>query len=159
MAVNAVQRNEYRSNQASYTKAAGIGALSGLALKYVLPLTQQEKDKSYSDRLDFKRSVKDREIRALRNANPPIPGGDQFLKLYDAHELTAGKVKALGEPGTSQTTGILKGINTAARKFANDAFTAIRKYFRPAGTFIAVGAAVALSTAFVYNVLGKMSEK
>lgn len=158
MAVNAVQRNEYRSNQASYTKAAGIGALSGYALKYVLPLTQQEKDEMNSDKVDFKRFAKMNAIEGITK-DDKVLGRDEFLGLCTNKKLTAGEINALGEPKRTQVFNIIKTINEKARVYAESAFVAIKKHLRPAKTFIAVGAAVALSTAFVYNVLGKMSEK
>jgi hypothetical protein len=48
MAITPVQNNK---NEPSYVKSMAIGALAGYSLKYLLPLTSQEKDDTFKSKL------------------------------------------------------------------------------------------------------------
>lgn len=163
MAVRAIQTNEYKSHQASYTTAAAIGALGGYALKYISPLTKEERDEKSSSGVinSVKKNAKSSEIDAYKNIKDKTPAVDHFVKMSESGQIKAKKIKALGEPLSSQVLEIISNINAKARKMADVASKILNttiKEARPTKTFMGIGAAVALSTAFVYNVLGKISE-
>lgn len=165
MAVDAVQTNN-RTNQASYIKSATVGALSGFALKHILPLTKEEKDAQLSLKLDTEKKAREAklaEIKVIEKNKANIEGADVFIKnLQEPGGINAWKVKALEEPKKSQVLALVSRVNDKAREVKAEGrkiVTAIKKYLRPTKTFVAAGAGVALAVAFVYNVLGKMQEE
>lgn len=164
MAVNAIQKKEYNSHKASYVKAAAAGAVGGYVLKTLLPLNQSEKDDKYvRDYFESsaKRAVKGHEIKVIRNTEKKTEAQIEALKLVDSKDVKISKIKALKEPTKTQVVEIIKGIQEAARgakSIGKKAFVAFTKSIRPTGTFMATGAGLAVATAFVYNVLQKISE-
>lgn len=154
MAVEAVQSNQQKSHQASYIKSAVAGGLGGYALKYVLPLTPQEKDeKFFNDINGVKEILKTKEINEIRKSPLRTDAQDEFVKLIDNNEIKFSKFS--GKTGLIE---FLSHFNMRAREAAKKIVTTYNKDIRPANSFIAIGAGFALATAFVYNVLGKMQE-
>lgn len=163
MAVDAVQKNEYKTQRASYVKAGVYGAVGGYALKGILPLNQEEKDDKFVR--DFVNGAlgaqKSKRIDNIRNLKEKTAAQDEFIKLVDNKPISASKVKGYQEPLKSQILEVIAGVNDAARElksFSQKAIVALTKLLRPSKTFMAAGAGIAIATAFVYNVLGKISE-
>jgi len=165
MTVNAIQKNEYKSQKMSYLKSAAIGGLSGYALKYALPIMKHEKDDRYNSYLDeLKNKVKESKlnaVEAIRNSQNKTLATDSFISLFDKNEVKMSKIKALESPLSSQVLGIVTQINDAGREVkacGKETLKALTKHIRPTKTFVAVSAGIAVTTAFIYNTIGKLSE-
>jgi hypothetical protein len=166
MTVNAINTNDNKRKNASYLKAITIGGASGYVLKHILPITPQEKDERYSLFLhDLKRQTRDaklKEIGAIRNSQTRTLAEDAFISLIDKKEITVSKVREIPEPTASSVLKIIAQVNEhgrIAKETAKEVFTAVTKHIRPTTTFLGMGAGVAVATAFVYNTLGRFSEK
>lgn len=159
MTVNAVRSSE-DPHHTSYLKSFTLGALTGYALKYVLPLTPQEKDDAYMRRLDAiknnARNIRLKKIEILRAKESKDKAEELFLKLNDA-----GKLKNLGEQNLpehllSKVIEIRAKINNSALLVLDKgrrSLVALTKSIRPTGTFILTGAAVGLLIAFGNNII------
>jgi len=165
MTVNAIQKNEYTSQKMSYLKSALIGGLSGYALKYALPITQHEKDERYSFYLEqLKNQVREsklKTIEAIRNSQPKTLETDNFIRLVDKKEVKISKIKALESPLSSQVGEIVNLVNDKGREvraYGKETLKALTKHIRPTKTFVATGAGIAITTAFIYNTIVKLAD-
>ena len=165
MAVNAIQKNENKSQHVSIIKSAAIGGLSGYALKYILPIMPHEKNERFDSFLsELKNQVREtklKEIDAIRNSQTKTLAADKFISLVDKNEVKISKIKALKGPLSGQVMGIITQINDKGREVkacGKETLTALTKHIRPAGTFVTLGASVAVFAAFIHNTLGKFSE-
>ena len=166
MTVNAIKTNESKPKHASYLKAAALGGLCGYTLKHALPVTPQEKDEYFDKFLeDLKKQTnetKQKEINAIRNSQNRTLAEDKFISLVDKNEVKMSKIKEIQEPLASQVMDIITKINDKGRATiasSKEVYKAVTKYIRPANTFIALGAGIALAGAFLYNTLKRFSEK
>lgn len=157
MAVSAV-KNSDRPKKISYLESTAAGILVGYSLKYLLPITSQEKDEHYKSALrKIKENVrinKLEEINALKQ-NPSAPCSDVFLKMYDDKQINISKVKSLQESSARHILNIITRINNNAREAMNiekRALIAKTKDIRPAHIFIIVGGALGLLTATTINI-------
>jgi len=160
MAVSAIQNNNnpnkgYKSK--SYLGSIALGATAGYSLKWLLPLTPQEKDEEYSLKLDkLKSESKLSAIKAASSSNEP--GSDIFTSYIKSKMPYSVFSKDKAEKNI--IFKFIKTVNKKARLLVAEGFKAIVlriKDLRPASVFIATGAAIGLSFAFVSNVINKMS--
>lgn len=164
MAIRAVQTDENRTKHASYTKAAVIGGVGGYALKYLLPITPQEKDDRFGLYLDdLKTHVKEaklKEIEAIRNLPSKTLAEDTFIGLFDKKEVSASRINGLKEPLASGVVDIITRINDkgrVAKESSREIFKAVTKHIRPTSTFVSTGASITLAAAFMYNTLQRLA--
>lgn len=165
MAVSAVQKNQNKPHKINYAGAAVVGSIGGYSLKYLSPLTSQEKnDNYYKYRLNKIKSearlAKESRLIEIRNAKD-CPDAGQFIKMYDKRELKASKIKALKEPLSYQVLDIIRMINNDAREITiqgkKDLKAAI-KSIRSTKTFVLIGMGTSLLTALAFNVYREMSK-
>ena len=166
MSVNAINTNDNKRSDVSYLKALAIGGLGGYALKHILPITQHEKDGRYRLYLDnIKKQVTEtklKEIEAIRNYGNKTLAEDTFINMVDKNEINLPKLRAIQEPTASGVLKIITEVNNKgriAKESAKEVFTIVTKHIRPTKSFFAMGAGVAVATAFVHNTLGRFSDK
>lgn len=160
MEVRVVQTNEYKPKPASYLGGVAIGAMGGYALKYIYPITAQEKDSRFKpfvrDLNKGAREFKHKEIEAIRNAKKKAPGTDVFLKIVDDKSLKnkISAVKKLKGPVKEQVMALLNQVNyKAAEVKANgrELVAAMTKHIRPTSGFILAGAGIGFVGTLIYN--------
>lgn len=163
MAVNAVQKNNTNSTM-SYPKSLAVGAITGFALKWALPLTRQERDSNYNLELSKvkaeAKSAKEKELGAILNAKPKTKATDTFVKLHKANKLTTKEFDKLPETLRAQVITLKARPSYKLKEAYKSGLNKIilgTKDIRPTGIFIATGAAVALAFAFTHNVIKGMS--
>lgn len=165
MAVSAVQKNQNKPHKINYAGAAVVGAIGGYSLKYLSPLTAQEKnDDYYKYRLNKIKSeaklAKEAKLIEIRNAKD-CPDVDQFIKMYDNQQLKASKIKALKEPLSYQVLNLVRMVNNEARETiiqGKKDLKASIKDIRPTKTFVLLGMGISLLTALACNVSREMSK-
>jgi len=87
MVVSPVQNNN--NNKVSYVKSAAIGALAGYSLKYLLPITSQEKDEVFISEMNkIKAKAKGNTLKELE--------GERVLNAYTKSIRPAGTFIFLG---------------------------------------------------------------
>lgn len=165
MAVIPVQKNETKSPSVSYIKSAVIGGLTGYTLKYVLPITKEEKDDFYKSFLEKMHKevteAKAKEIEAIRNTKSRTLAEDAFISIVDKHGVKTSEIKRLKEPLAFDVMKIVSKINEKGKEvktYEKEVFKAITKRIRPTRTFVGIGVTAALATAFARNVVKKLSE-
>lgn len=160
MAITVIQNNSNNnSGRMGYMSSAVLGALSGYSLKWLLPLTTQEKDQNYLDELvQVKRNAwqaREAEIEKIRNEVPKANGADEFISMYDNNKLTSFDIKKVDEPLSGKLTALLERINNAALKVKTEGRENLIfqiKKIRPALTFISIGMGIALGIALIHNI-------
>src|SRR5574344_555731 len=126
MAIQAIQTNDNNSSLATVVKASAVGALTGYATKYVLPITNQEKDATYINELKriraYSKDVKAEIINEIKTLTNRSKAQDEFLKFIDADKKAyKEKIKALGGIDSADAIefkNIITKINDAASKKA-----------------------------------------
>lgn len=157
MAVSAV-KNSDRPKRISYLESTVAGVLAGYALKYILPVTSQEKDEHYIAALKTikanARGAKLEEIAEIKK-NPTSPCSDLFLKMHNNKEIKISKIKSLQESSARHILNIITRINNNAREAINiekRALIAKTKDIRPTHIFIIIGGAVGFLLATTVNI-------
>lgn len=158
MSVNVVRRND--ESHTSYLKSAALGALTGYALKYMLPLTPQEKDDTYVNSLkelkDKAKNIRLAEIEAIRKKEHKSEAEEVFLKIYDAKKLKNLGDQNLSEHLLSKVIEIRAKVNNDALRALNHGkktLEALTKSIRPTSVFVLIGAAIGILAAFGNNIL------
>lgn len=163
MAVSAIQKND-SSSKMSYTKSAAVGAITGYSLKYILPITPQERDARYMAALDQKRALANQSkkdgIQALKSSKTKDEAADKFILLADSKKLKISEIRQTKEPVKSGIFKIIKALNENARiiyRQGLEEVIALTKSIRPAGIFITAGAFAAVAGSFIDNVVNGIS--
>lgn len=157
MAVSAV-KNSDRPKRISYLESTVAGILTGYALKYILPVTSQEKDEHYIAALKtIKKDAKAAKLEEIAEIkkNPSAPCSDIFLKMHNNQELKISKIKSLKESSARHVLNIITRINNNAREAMNiekRALIAKTKDIRPTHIFIIIGGAIGLLIATTVNI-------
>lgn len=172
MEVSVVHKSEYKPKTVSYFNAIAVGALSGYALKYLCPITKQEKEGDYKPSLQElrkqTREAKLAEVKAIKNAKEKAFGTDAFVKLAGKKTFAEMKTEfnSLPKPEQKAVLALLNQVNAkareitkASREFAQNLSSAWLKHIRPTGPFVGAGVGVALIGALIYNVIQRTSAK
>jgi len=169
MAVEAIQLNKHESKRMSYIQSGLIGAAGGYALKQFLPVTRVEKqvkkDEFFSEFKNNVKRAKTKQIEAIRNSAEKTVAQDSFIKMIDGAKTKSDKLKFLKSLDASvakEVKNIISIVNNGAKEvklFNEKILTGVVKQIRPTKTFVATGASFTLATAFVYNILRKISEE
>ena len=159
MSVNAVRQNE--NTPASYLKYLALGAVSGYALKYALPLTAQEKDENFNAELNKIKaraeSIKQKEFEEIRRTpNPHSIAVDTFLRMFKEKKLNESELQKLPEDLFSKVMDLKTRVDSKAQEvlytdLAN--LKIVTKRLRPTSTFIIAGAAIGGAFALIRNIL------
>lgn len=164
MALDAVQKNKNNSGQMSYIKATAIGALTGYSLKYILPISPQEKDENFKTALKNNRlkakKAKLAAIENIKNSKNQSAINDTFIRMYDKKQLKPSLINKLENHLRGGILEIIKTVNEIA-KFeklnGKKDLIAITKSIRPTGTFIAIGFIFGFVVALINNISNKVS--
>ncbi len=161
MAVRAVQRDpNERAGSMSYISSAIIGGISGYTLKWVLPITNQEKDKEfYAELKDIAKEAFEKkkiEIEKIRTSKPRETFQDEFIKLYDAKKLNITEIRKLPNSVSDKVMGLfarinekILGLKTVRKKHLIDS----TKGIRPASVFISAGVCAGILIAVISNMI------
>lgn len=167
MALEAVQNTQKSSNSSriSYFKAASLGALASYSLKYIMPITAQEKDENYKAALKEvsvkAKNEKLKEISKLRAYRTQSEVNDTFIRMYDANKLTPSKINKLKKSLREELINVIRNINETVREKKLDGIRdvdAITKNIRPTGVFVIGGIVFGLTIAAVNNIVKKINE-
>lgn len=160
MAVRAIQNDtNENSGKLSYIGSAAVGALGGYSLKWIVPLTANEKDERYRSelskiRLEAKKARMD-EFELIKKEASKIPGADEFLHMYDNKKLLYTEIKKRKGSLSENLSSLLARVNNSAinaRDIGIEKLTSLTKSIRPTGAFIALGIGLALGIALINNI-------
>lgn len=160
MTVSAVQQKDSNNNDAikNYAKSIAVGSLCGYALKWVFPLTKQEKDDSYKAEIAKIRKeawqARTDEIELIRKSKNNIPEADEFIKMYDRNQLIYSNIKKLKDSSSEKMILLLNRINEAAlqvKKTGRRKLELGLKDIRPTEAFILMGAFAGFLVKLIYN--------
>lgn len=163
MSVDAVKEN-YKSYtpRTSYLGAIGIGAIGGYALKWILPITPQEKDELYKTGISQARKVywrtRNDEIEAIKKSKKKPEGADEFIKMYEKHKLTYAEIKKLNSPKVQDLFNRINDYAMAAKSESRRKLIINIKGIRPAFTFTLIGAAIGFMVAIINNISANSRE-
>lgn len=167
MAVSAIEKNRNNnSGNISYLKSIALGTLTGYSLKYILPITPQEKDEDYKASLNKIKTeaaqAKLNAIKSIKTSKNRALEEDVFIALYNKKKLNISEIKKLrnSNSGENKVLDLIKTINNEARVVflkGKNALKASTKAIRPTRIFLTTGAAVGLAIAFTYNVINKVA--
>lgn len=161
MAVSAIQNNNNnrRYKSKSYLGSAALGAMTGFSLKWLLPLTPQEKDEIYSAKLD--KLKHDSKLEAIKTVSKSKDAGVDTFNSYIKSKKPY-SVFNMEKPEKNIIIKFLKSVNKNARALfeeGSDLIVLGIKKIRPAKVFILTGIAIGLASAFVGNVINRMSSQ
>lgn len=158
MAIDAVKNNTPKKKTNCFNSTV-IGGVTGYALKWIIPITKSEKDKSYLDELSLinmnSKKVRLEEIESIKKNLHKIPGADTFIKLNEQSKLCYREINKLNFPLRDNVEELFDRVNKAASEFKieGERFLKLKtKDIRPTRAFIALGAAIGLFTALIRNV-------
>lgn len=162
MALDAVQKNQTPPSSVSYIKAASIGALSGYALKYILPITYQERDENYNEALnknqleaETQKAAAIEEIRKSKRSELT----DTFIRMNDTDALTQENINKLKSPLRDGLLDIVKKLDGNYKEslaVGKKNLDAVTKSIRPTAIFVGVGLVVGFLSAVVRNILRRI---
>ena len=154
----------------SISKGIAGGALLGYASKYMLPLSEAEKDKEYKLVVNHikerAKELKGLPIEAIRNLEEKTPAQDVFLKIVDA-EAEGGKKAGimrkivadakLDADGVKELKNIIAQVNEKARnskKYLTKSYNAaVKEMKRPTIAFVTAGAVVGFFAGLAHKVI------
>ena len=160
MAVSAIGKNDNtNSGNISYLKSIAVGVLTGYSLKYILPVTLQEKDEHFNAALNgIKTKAKEaklQEIEAIKQIKPKTKEADTFIKMHDSNKLSLSEIKK-----DNDVIKLIKKINAKSRNIkiqGRKALNGATKAIRPTGVFLVTGAVVGFAVALTCNILNIMA--
>lgn len=163
MAVDAVQKNPNSPSQVSYVKATAIGALSGYALKYLIPVTYSERDENYNDTLNAHKQDADAKkaatIEQIRKSKAKTELADTFIRLHDSNRLTEDNIKELKTPLKDDLMDLLRKLDESWSenfKTGKKNLDAVTKSIRPTHIFIATGLVIGFLSALGTNIIRRI---
>lgn len=164
MTVSAIQKSDNRPKRINYLEAAAAGAIVGYSLKYILPITSQEKDENFKSALKEIRTeaetAKQEAINDIRKDHS-APCSDEFLRMYDNKEIKFSKVKSLNESKSRHILNLITKVNDNAResiRVEKRALIARTKDIRPTHVFIFTGIIIGLIITATYNLMKAMAK-
>lgn len=166
MAVSAIQKCDDNTKNASWLKSTAIGALTGYSLKYLIPVTSQEKDEFYNAAVDEieTKAQKSRlnEIHLLApKARPEIKSKEAFTRMCNSSNLTLAELNAKINLSNS-TLDLVHQVNNKGKEITKqgiESLTASVKNIRPTSAFVLIGVSIGLGTALVHNISNKIVEE
>lgn len=160
MVVSAIQNNNTKkSGNINYLGAATLGGLTGYALKYILPITPQEKDANFKAELAQieaeAKQTRINDIEAIRKIAKKDLAQDTFISLYDKGKLDIENINNLDEPLKIKVKSLFFETSENADyllKRRTKSLQALVKGIRPTVTFAAIGVFSAISVALYHNI-------
>lgn len=170
MAISAIQKDSNgNSGKMSYMGSMAVGALGGYASKWAIPLSKSEKNdkEGYGAELSKirrdARQARADEVEVIRKEASKTLGADDFVRIYDNNRWTTfSEIKKVEDPLSEKLMVFLRRINDAESKVRDEGKRKLMlrtKDIRSTGAFIALGMAVALEIAFVYNLFKATPKK
>jgi hypothetical protein len=163
MALDALQKNPNSPTQVSYIKASATGALVGYALKYLIPVTYQERDENYNEVIRQNRinarKIKADEVGKIRQSKNRSELTDTFIKMYDSKKLLPANIRKLKSPLKDDIFDMVKRLNEQARESiftGKKNLNAVTKSIRPTHIFVGVGLVVGFLGAVVTTIIRRI---
>lgn len=162
MSVSAVQKNN-NLGQMNYLGSMSVGAISGYALKWALPINSSEKnDEKYVTELNQikkdARLAKIKEFESIGKDFIKSTGIDEFIHMFDDEKLPDVEAKGLEstkQPLPENLSQLFKRINDAgneAKELGIKKLNHFTKGIRSTAAFVLIGAGVALGIALIHNI-------
>lgn len=166
MAIRAVGQNEH-SHIGTIVGSTAVGAGAGYALKYLYPITEQEKLFSNHGLTNYcHKETNKAKVLEFRELAVRTKAQDEFIRMIETGDKEAfipknitKKVELLGGESSvagKEFRGIIRTVNEASahmRAVLDPAFKIALKLKRPAVPFLVAGAGVGFLTGFTHNVL------
>lgn len=163
MALDAVQKSPDSPNKVSYLKASAIGALTGYSLKYIIPVTHQEKDEAYNSALKEirlkTRKMKAAEVEKIRKSPNKTELTDTFIRMHDSKKLLPSNIRKLKSPLKDDLLDMVKRLNEEAREnmaIEKRNLNAMTKSIRSTAIFVSIGIGAGLLIALVTNIIKRI---
>lgn len=175
MSIDSIQNNRHRSIFVPIAQGAAIGAGVGLAGKYLLPLTYEEKHSDEYVKISNKVKQQKNEysfrtakyIDSLAAKTNRSIAEDEFIRMFDGMKegqkvkhssirTAINNIKAKNPNEVLEFRRLCKNSSDVAEKTAKqfmNAYNLITKHIRPTGFFIAAGAVVGAFVALINDVL------
>lgn len=158
MAVNAIQETSPK-NHTSYIGATALGALIGHSVKYLLPITPQEKDDNFKSAMQQieaeAQKTREAEIKAIKESNDKTEATDRFIKMSEGNkELNETEIRKLPENMIESVMKLKFKVDEKVAQTieAGKANLITRtKGLRPTYVFVLLGATIGLWAAFTMN--------
>lgn len=167
MAVSAVQKSDNSNTRnASYLKSGVIGTLTGYSLKYLIPVTSQEKDEFYNAAVDeIETKAQKTRLNAIKAFAPQvkseIESTDKFVRMCNNSDLTHAELNAkinLSE----NVTNLIHQVNNKGKEVVRqgmESLNATVKSIRPTSVFVLAGVSIGIGAALVQNVSNRIAEE
>lgn len=163
MAVDALQKNQTSPTQVSYLKYSAIGALTGYAAKYLIPITYSERDENYNAFLkENEQNVakqKFEEIQKIRHSAKKSKLTDTFVRMHDSNTLTSENIQKLKSPLKEDMLDMLNRINLQTQEGITKGkqnLDAATKGIRPTHVFVGAGLVIGFLSAVGTNILRRI---
>lgn len=162
MAVNAVQENNTckSPHKPSYIGSIAIGALSGYALKWAIPITPWEKKDEYKTLASTPNRdlwvARDKEIETIKNSKEKLDGVDEFIKLNNDNKLDSSEIKKIQQPLQDKLMALYNRVVEAgieAKAAGRKKLNIYTKSIRPAGIFILLGVLISLGITLTKTII------
>lgn len=166
MAVSAIQNNENNSKNSHFLKSATIGALTGYSLKYLIPITPQEKDEFYNSAVDdIETKAQKAKFNAIKKLssknNTAIGSNDSFARMCNSSNLTQAELeKKLKLP--EETIDLIHQVNNISKRVSEQGMASLKatiKSIRPTFAFVITGVAIGLGTALTRSISNRIVEE
>jgi len=166
MAVSAIQKNDNNIKSSSYLKAGVIGALTGYSLKYLIPVTSQEKDEFYNAAVDeIETKAQKSRLEAISSlapkAKPEIESTDKFIRMCNNSDLSHAEINAKINL-SDNAMNLIHQVNNRGKEISKqglESLTATVKSIRPTSVFVITGLSVALVGALAHNISNRIVEE
>lgn len=165
MPIVAIQETQNSHKRTNYFGAALLGAIVGHYVKFVLPITPQEKDDRFKN--DIKeigidaRKARQEGINEIKASTDKTPAIDAFIKLCDKNKgLSEAEIRKLPENIADELMKFKAQINEKVMQsihLGRKIVITSTKDLRPGYVFILAGAAIGLFSAFVKNLANSSS--
>jgi hypothetical protein len=161
MVVEAIRSND-NPKRISYIDSAIIGALGGYALKWVIPVTSQEKDTAYKTALlNIEKEAKKAafaEIEKIRQTKPD--GFDVFERVYNKQVYESG-IEKLPKHLMDKVMPLIARVNEKAettKVVGKHILTTFTKSIRPSKAFLEIGVGLTIGAALIHNILNEIAQ-
>lgn len=167
MTIKAINSYDDNGMLSTVVTSSAVGAGLGYTSKYLLPITEQERDANYKKIVKIARSEainsKKDAIDEIRNVKKKSLAQDTFIKMIDNKEkintkTIKSKIKQLGGPESvdaMEFRNIIANINESAAKLSKQCisiYEGVIKRIRPTSPFVVVGAIAGLFAGVTQNV-------
>ncbi|MBO6086967.1 hypothetical protein J6P92_01295 [bacterium] len=167
MTVSAVGQNDGSSRLNTIIKSTAAGTAAGYTMKYLWPVTKQEKDISARTMINYCRKLTNKaKVQEINSRGVNSKAEDYFVKMIESGDKEAFKEEKIKERiikmgGEDSAAGkefrlLIRNVNETASQMTKRwavAYKIMLKRIRPTVPFLVAGAGIGFFTGFTHNVL------